>query len=114
MLNDKDRRHLERWAGRDGAIAQAVVAVVAIGLLATAALNLALAASWGRLIGLGVPQLLSGWVHGVQWDHQYGGIYLKAMDRLEATVLDCGLSVVLVVAAAGGRAERVRTRNIIA
>lgn len=114
MLDERDRRWLERSAGRDGAVREGVVVAVAILLVILGALNLALAAKLGSLQGYSLADLLNGWFTGVQADRQYSGEYFLALDRLTMSVLWWGTGLAAGILAAGKRFERRRARRILA
>src|SRR5579883_1324678 len=113
MLDEKDRQWLEKSAGKEGAVRQALYLIIALFMLLMAAVNVLLAFKWGGLAHVSPLTLLRGWAGVFKPDAVYTGVYLRGLDRLTVAVIQFLVALFIGPLALFERRQRIRDQKTI-
>lgn len=114
MLTAEDQRWLERSTGAAALRSQRWTVIAAIFLMVMALINTGLAFWIGNLGGYPPAQILDGWSSDLQLREVYPGAYVKALERLQLSLLQGGGALILGLRAAQAVVERARLQRLYA
>jgi len=77
-------------------------------------LHLFMAASWAGLVNLNFSQALQGWLKGIDFERQYSGIYLKAMEQFDVASMMLGVAIFMLTLSFLNRQERHHKARLLA
>ena len=113
MLNEKDRKYLERSTGKHAKILQVTLVITCGLLIVVTAIHLVLAKEWGRLEGVSFSRIVQTWSAGTQPDHKYSGTFVTAMDQIGMALLEAGMALLVALKAIVNAAAIRRAMRII-
>ena len=99
MITEKDIQILKSYDTPLGKIVTIGVTLVPLFLLALCLINLFMASSVGNAAGYDLSSLFRFWFSGVDVKHQYYGIFISALARLHAAVLQFSLAITVAMMA---------------
>ena len=113
MITQKDIKILKLHETRMGKISHWMLILAPVFFLAMCLLNLKTASEIGNKIGYNLMNLLQSWIHGIDVNKQYSGIYLLSMERLSTALLQFGTALVMSVFILTNQILRKRNMRIL-
>ena len=96
MITEKDIKRLKYFNTRFAKIVFYGLLFFPIFLLIMGGLNLHLASKFGKYAGYSLGDLFKSWIEGIDIHKQYSGFYIKALERLEASLTDFMFSIIFL------------------
>jgi len=113
VLTERDKTYFSRFTEGRARLTLWVVGVATVFLFLIAVLNFRLAHSIGQREGYTFGSLFKSWVNGFSPNVEYSGIYLLALQRLEAGFLNLGLVTIFIVGLVTYKIELNRNKRLI-
>lgn len=114
MLTEKDISYLQKSAGSQGLFVEKVLTVTVVLLFVVSMVNFQVASGIAGKEGLSLADLFVNWIEGFSPELKYSGLYLIAVDRLEAGIIELGLAVLALVTTVVFKTTRKREQRIVA
>jgi hypothetical protein len=99
MITEQDIKTLKSYDTPLGKIANLAIIFAPIFLFMTCIFNLYLASRIGLNAGYPFPALLVNWIKGVNFNADYSGFFVAALERIGTAMLQLGFAITLTILA---------------
>jgi hypothetical protein len=114
MIDEKDRRWLERCAGKEGVLFYRLEIATAVMCFAFGLIYLGVAAWGADLVGVRPGRVVELWVGGIKLEKTYSGFLISLFEKLQMGVLFLGAGLISLVMATDYGKEVARSKRLIA